>query len=142
MEIISYITNKKLMEEIWKDIKGYEGVYKISNTGKVLRLESKIIAPYMKDSGYRTIPSKLLKPQMRKQYQKITLCKDSKVKAYSLHRLIAEAFIPNPNEYPFVLHKDDDPLNNSIDNLMWGTESMNTIQAYQNGRMMGFKKRS
>ena len=127
--------------EKWKDIKGYEGYYQVSNYGNVKRLKTIIEAPYMKDSGYRTIPEKVLKPQMRGSYKKITLCKDGELKVYQLHRIIAEAFINNPNNYALVLHKDDNPLNNSIDNLMWGNTSMNSKQAYENGRMMGFKQK-
>ena len=54
-------------------------------------------------------------------------------KAISLHRLVAIAHIPNPNNYPIVMHKDNDKENASVDNLMWGTVSMNTKQAYEDG---------
>ena len=127
--------------EKWKDIKGYEGLYQVSNTGKIKRLKTIIDAPYMKDSGYRTIPEKELKPQMRGKYKKVSLCKNGNVEVFQLHRVIALAFISNPNNYPIVLHRDDNPLNNTIDNLMWGTTSMNSKQAYENGRMMGFKSK-
>ena len=59
------------------------------------------------------------------QYPAVTLVKDGKAKTYSLHRLLAEAFIPNPNNLPVVNHKDENPLNYSLDNLEWCTQQYN-----------------
>ncbi len=100
------------MEEVWKDIKGYEGLYQISNTGKVKSL--KRIMKSRKCEEIIKKPSKL-----PKGYLKVSLCKEGKIKYYSIHRLVAEAFIPNPNNLPCVNHKDCNPQNNEVSNLEW-----------------------
>ena len=121
------------MQEIWKDIEGYEGLYQVSDKGNVMRLETKIDAPYMKDSGYRTIKQTILKPQNRNKYKCVRLSKDGKIKSHNIHRLVAAAFIPNTNNYPFVMHLDNDRHNNSANNLQWGTAQMNSKHAVETG---------
>ena len=102
------------MKEIWKDIKGYEGLYQISNYGEVKSLEKK--------AGFSTRKEKILKQHLDKDgYVKVYLCKNNKVKFLSVHRLIAEAFIPNPNNFPQINHKDENKQNNKIENLEWCT---------------------
>lgn len=83
------------MEEEWRDIKGYEGKYQVSNTGKVKSLNYK-----------RTGQAKLLRPSSNEKrgYSSVTLLKDGKQKTKLVYRLIAEAFIPNPNNYPVINH--------------------------------------
>ena len=98
------------MEEIWKDIEGYEGLYQISNLGNVKSLN------YMK-----TKAEQLLKLDDDRGYKKITL----KGKKFKVHRLVAKAFIPNPNDYPCVNHKDENHGNNCVDNLEWCTYEYN-----------------
>lgn len=104
--------------EIWKDITGYEGLYIISNTGKVKGLKY----------------NKLLKPILQKSYLYIHLCKNSKDKAYLLHRLIAQHFIPNPDNLPEVNHKDENPLNNDASNLEWCDAKYNSNYGTRNKR--------
>ena len=102
------------MKEIWKDIKGYEDLYQISNYGEVKSLEKK--------AGFSTRKEKILKQHLDKDgYVKVYLCKNNKVKFLSVHRLIAEAFIPNPNNFPQINHKDENKQNNKIENLEWCT---------------------
>lgn len=99
------------MEEIWKDIEGYEGLYQVSNLGKVKSLNYN-----------KTAKSELLK--LRKNtngYTRVVLYKNRKAKDYQVHRLVAEAFIPNPNNYPIINHKDENKTNNRVDNLEWCT---------------------
>lgn len=114
---------------LWKEIAGYEGLYLISNEGEVLSLP-KVINSKNK-FGEITVKrkAKKLKPHLRgreyAQYPAVTLVKDGKAKTYSLHRLLAEAFIPNPNNLPVVNHKDENPLNYSLDNLEWCTQQYN-----------------
>ena len=99
------------MEEIWKDIKGYEGKYQISNLGKVKSLIGN---------------SKILKPEIRAGYYSIQLCKNGKCTHKRIHRLVAEAFIPNPNNLPMINHKDENKLNNNVDNLEWCDNTYNS----------------
>lgn len=103
---------------ILKDIAGYEGIYKISDDAKVINsktgLEKKV---WVNNKGY----------------QCVDLSKDGVTKHYLLHRIYAEAFIPNPNNYPIILHLDNDKMNLSPENLVWGTYSENNAQAIQDG---------
>lgn len=97
------------MKEIWKDIPGWEGLYQVSNTGKVKSL-----------NYHNTSEENYIKPEkIRRGYLRVGLSKNNKKIRYLVHRLVAEAFIPNPNNYPQVNHKDENPVNNSVDNLEW-----------------------
>ena len=88
--------------ELWKDIKGYEGLYQVSNLGRVYSLTSKkVIKPHYNNSGYL----------------KIDLYKDGNGKRFLVHRLVAETYLPNPNNYPQVNHKDENKTNNCVSNL-------------------------
>lgn len=109
------------MKEEWKNIKNYEGLYQISNTGKVKSLERKTKIPH----AIRTEQEKILKLGKRNGYYVLTLNKNNKRKAHQVHRLVAEAFIPNPENKPFVNHKDFNPLNNNLNNLEWVTQKEN-----------------
>ena len=92
------------MEEIWKDIEGYEGLYKVSNLGKVLNLSNnKIIKLHDNGCGYLNV--------------------SLKGKTCYIHRLVAQAFIPNPENKPTVNHIDKNKNNNTVDNLEWATYS-------------------
>jgi len=106
------------MQEIWKDIEGYEGLYQVSNLGNVKSIKNNIIKK----------PSKL-----PKGYLQICLNKNGKLKYISIHRLVAQAFIPNPNNLPCVNHKDCNPQNNNINNLEWCTYKENN--SYKNHRL-------
>lgn len=101
------------MKEIWKDIKGYEGLYQISNLGNVKSMYN-----------YRGIGN-ILKPRLKKGYYQIGLRKNNVRKWYAVHRLVAKTFIPNPDNLPQVNHKDENKLNNKVDNLEWCTVHYN-----------------
>lgn len=96
-------------KEYWKDIKGYEGLYQISNLGRLRNRLGKIMKPYEKYNKYLFI----------------RLCKNSIYKNFHIHRLVAEAFIENPYNLPQVNHKDEDKSNNCVDNLEWCTAKYN-----------------
>lgn len=98
------------MQEIWKPIDGYE-MYQVSNFGRVRRI--------FKHSVY------YLKPHEIKGYLRVCLCKNSKQKWFMIHRLVAQAFIPNPTNLPFINHKDENPHNNVVDNIEWCTRLYN-----------------
>ena len=111
--------------EKWKDIEGYEGLYQVNQNGEIKAL-SKVIE--IGNGAKRYHPEKLMKTTRRgvdRDYLCVVLYKDKKPKMYSLHRLVAAAFIDNVNNHPLVMHMDDNPSNNSVSNLKWGTYSEN-----------------
>jgi len=96
--------------EIWKDVKGYEGYYEVSNLGRVKRIGK----------------TNCLRSAITKDgYEQVTLSVNNKLKSYAIHRLVAIAFIPNPNNLPQVNHKDENKLNNYVENLEWCTQEYN-----------------
>ncbi len=114
------------MKEIWKDIKGYEGLYQISNLGRIKSLP--------KINGYKFQKELIRKNELGTNgYLIIVLNKNSKHHSYSIHRLVAQAFIPNPKDKPQVNHKDGNKLNNNVENLEWTTRSENQKHAYKLG---------
>lgn len=106
------------MEEIWKDIVGYEGRYKISNLGRVWVSGKYVDGRVYKD---RILPLRLDKWG----YPIVTLYKKGISKTVKVHRLVAIAFIPNPNNYPCVDHINTDKKDNRVENLSWCTYKMN-----------------
>lgn len=116
------------MNEIWKEIRGYKD-YMVSSTGKVRSRER-----YVKHmNGNRLIKGKLLKGIDDKGYLIVNLFKDGIGKKHKVHRLVAEAFIPNPENKETVNHIDTNKKNNNIDNLEWNTNVENIKHAWKNG---------
>ena len=106
------------MEE-WRDIKGYEGYYQISNLGRVKSLPRDV-------GSNRCKKETIMKTSIDKDgYEHLVLCKDGKQKHFRVNRLVAQAFIPNPNNYPVVNHKDENKTNNRVENLEWCTITYN-----------------
>lgn len=111
------------MTEIWKDIEGYEGLYQVSNMGRVKSMERVVRG---KNGGTRHIKETILRPRQNKfGYLYLTLYKNGEQWSARIHRLVAETFIPNPNNYRDVNHKDEDKTNNCVDNLEWCTQAYN-----------------
>ena len=100
------------MEEIWKNIEGYESLYMVSSLGRVKSLDR------YDGRGHR-IRGCILKPRIQSNYCAVQLCKGGKYREQLIHRLVAKTFIPNPNNLPMVNHKDEDPKNNCVENLEW-----------------------
>lgn len=112
------------MKEIWKDIQGFEGAYMVSNFGRV-----KSMARTRKSRGgcLCPVPEKILSQSTDKDgYKDVALSKNHKLYFFRVHRLVAMAFIPNPNNYPLINHKDENPANNNVQNLEWCNQSYNT----------------
>lgn len=107
------------MKEIWKDIPDYIGLYQVSNFGRVKSLKRTVIG----NNGQAfNVEEKILSPKRRsknRKYLAVCLYRNSKTQTESVHRLVASAFISNPDNLPFVNHKDENPNNNEIENLEW-----------------------
>lgn len=100
------------MKEDWKPIEGYEGFYEVSNLGRVRSLPRVTRSNILKGT--------ILKPNITPYgYQQICLCRNGIRKQHKIHRLVANAFIPNPNNLPAINHKDWNTSNNNVDNLEW-----------------------
>lgn len=95
--------------EIWKEIKGYEGLYEVSSEGRVRRLIKGNYLTFKNSNGY----------------QRVGLCIHSKQKWFLVHRLVAQTFIPNPDEKPEVDHINCDRCDNRVENLRWVTAKEN-----------------
>lgn len=107
-------------EEIWKDVVGFEELYQVSSLGRIKSFKKKnekILKPYLDKNGYTNIG----------------FCRKTRSKRYLLHRIVAIAFIPNPDNLPQVNHKDGNKQNNAKNNLEWSTPSENTQHSYDTG---------
>lgn len=110
-------------EEVWKDIEGYENLYQVSSEGRVKSLEKDVV---WGNGAVRHQEEKLLKYDItRDGYFRVGLCKNDKRKWNSVHRLVAQAFIPNPDNLPCINHKDETPSHNNVENLEWCTQKYN-----------------
>jgi len=109
------------MEEIWKSVKNYEDTYQVSNLGRLKRI-------------YKNRPEKILKSVKGSfGYLYHSMCVNGKSKTIRLHRIVAESFISNPNNYPEINHIDGNKENNVFSNLEWCTRSYNMKHAYNKG---------
>lgn len=116
------------VNEIWKPVVGYEGLYEISNIGRVKSLEKTV-----NTFGGHTLRRKerFLRPQeFTTGYYFVILCDNTQRKHCSIHRLVADAFIPNPEKKPDVNHKDFNRKNNLVENLEWVTKRENIVHAF------------
>lgn len=123
-------------KEIWKDIEGYEGLYQVSNLGNVrsVSLRGKGIGKGCSRQG------KLLKPALSAGYSFVTLFRDGKGTKCLIHRLVAKAFIPNPNNLPCVNHKSEIRTENFVENLEWCTYKYNNNYREKGKRISESKK--
>jgi hypothetical protein len=114
-------------DEVWKNIKGYKGCYQVSNYGRVKSLARK-------DSLNRDIKERIFKPSVNNRgYSLVVFCKNGKIKTFTVHRLVAKAFIPNPLNKPSVNHINGIKQINRPSNLEWCTTSENNYHAYKLG---------
>ena len=107
--------------EVWRPVKGYEGYYEVSDQGRVRSLDRTVRgANAMSDSYPINLKGCILKPGIASRgYRQVILCRDGVKKHCGVHRLVAEAFIPNPDNLPQVNHKDENTSNNIVSNLEW-----------------------
>ena len=116
-----------MMTERWAMIPGYEGLYEVSTQGRVKTVKR------------QGSPGGILKTRQSKGYKLVSLCKAGEYTTALVHRLVASAFIDNPNNYPCVNHKDENKTNNCVNNLEWCTYSYNNT--YGNGAARRAKAR-
>lgn len=130
-----WLSLEDLPDERWKDIEGFEGLYQISDYGRVKSLE-KIIVFKNKNGTEREVKycTKMLKRNIipTAGYLFVNLYNNKLKIPKTIHRLVAQAFIENVNDLPIVMHKDDDKIHNHYTNLQWGTHSENIQSAYDN----------
>ena len=118
---------------VWKDIPGYEGLYRVSNVGEIKSLRG------WNGRGYVQREKILSKTMTTTGYYKVELTKDGIRKSLKVHRLVAYAFIPRTEGKPYINHKDGNPLNNVVDNLEWCTQKENVNHALNIGLKKQFK---
>ena len=137
------------LNEVWKDIKGYEGQYQVSNYGRVKSLSRKV----WNGNCFGIKKERILKPSFH-NYFHIVLYKDNVSKTFDIHRLVAQAFLPNPNNYPQVNHKDENTKNNFVwvnqdgtvdlekSNLEWVSATYNVNYGTRNHRASDKRKKT
>ena len=127
------------MQEVWKPIEGYEGRYEVSNLGRVKSLSRTVI-----NTG-RVLKEKYNCFHLKRGgYHSVLLSKDTVKSTIQLHRIVAKAFLPNPENKKVVNHIDGDKLNNRVDNLEWTSHRENSCHYYNNidtGTPVGVYKR-
>lgn len=119
-------------EEIWRPVVGYEGYYEVSNLGRVRSLDREVYAGH----GATMIKKgRVLAQTNNHKYKNVHLSIDGHARKPTVHRLVAEAFLENPDNLPMVNHKDENPHNNNVNNLEWCTCKYNNNYGTKNERI-------
>jgi len=119
--------------EIWKDVVGYEGYYQVSNLGRVRSLDRILDKPNILTGGQTVRKGKIISQRLKTGYMYVNLCAHDRRKGHRVHRLVAKAFLPNPESKPQINHKNGNKKDNRVYNLEWATASENQKHAYKNG---------
>jgi hypothetical protein len=127
--------------EIWKDVVGYEGYYQVSNLGRVRSLDRVLDKPNILTGGPTVRKGKILKQVENFGYLLVNLCVHDKRQAHRVHRLVLEAFVPNPENKPQTNHKNGNKKDNRLYNLEWATASENGKHAFENGLSRAVNKK-
>ena len=126
--------------EIWKSVKGYDGIYEVSNFGRVKSLDRYIVR---NDGITQLRKGKIIAQSLNSDgYCQLKLCKDGNTKTVRVHRIVAEAFIPNPNELSDVNHIDCNRTNNHVDNLEWLSWEDNVKHSANKGNYKRYGERN
>ncbi len=120
-------SEKELCQEIWKPVTNYEGKYEVSNLGRV--------------KSIRSHDTYIMKPNSNRGYLRVGLRKDGIKKYLSIHRLVLEAFVPNPQNLPQVNHKDECKTNNRVENLEWCDASYNSSYGCRNRKILETRRK-
>ena len=127
------------MEEIWRPIKEYEGYYEVSNLGRVRSID-RVVVDTVRNCERLLKGKVLIQRDNGNGYKNVTFCKEHKLYNKYVHRLVAEAFLPNPDNLPQVNHKDEDKSNNRVDNLEWCSQLYNNIYGSRMERQVNTRK--
>lgn len=122
-------------EEVWKPIPNYEGLYEVSDFGRVRSLPKSVVDP---NGRIRNYPLRVLRQQATNKYGhlKVGLYKNEKCREFLVHRLVLMAFVGNPSDAaPECLHGDGDPTNNVLQNLRWGSSKENSMDCEVHGKI-------
>ena len=133
------LTEQELNNEVWKDIKGYEGLYQVSNMGRVKSVARTVT---WKNQSVKRYKERIMKTRQKQGYASVCLFKDDIRRDFKVHRLVAEAFISNPNNLPFINHIDENKLNNKVENLEWCSREYNNNYGQRNGKISMTQKKN
>lgn len=125
-----------MAHETWRDVAGYEGLYEVSNLGNVRGVARTHFRYDKQGNAYKVrVPARcLVKKDNSNGYYRVCLSRDNRVRRLLVHRLVAMAFVENPDDLPVIDHIDGDRHNNDASNLRWCTQGDNLRYSYQNGR--------
>lgn len=127
-----FIQGIALPGEEWRDVVGYEGLYKVSSYGRIASISTEYSQIQFGEMCVRQHERKIISSYIPKKspYFRVSLSRDGKKKSYLVHRLVAASFLPNPLNHPYVDHIDDVSTNNAASNLQWCTASFNNSKKH------------